>query len=152
MASINAGRRSRRSLMAEINVVPYIDVMLVLLVIFMVTAPLLAQGVKVDLPVADAEPIPPEADEPVVVSVDASGNISMSIGEGAGQPLDVQTVANRVAAVLRHKPKTPVLVRGDRSVDYGRVVELMAMLNGAGVAKVGLITEAPETPPPGRKR
>ncbi|HHH38408.1 MAG TPA: protein TolR [Sedimenticola sp.] len=130
--------------MAEINVVPYIDVMLVLLVIFMITAPLLTQGVKVDLPQADAEPLPPEATEPVVVSVDAAGNLFVDLGEGRNDPVDPETLVARVAAVLKYRPRTPVMVRGDRRVDYGRVVEAMVLLQRAGAPNVGLITETPE--------
>ncbi len=136
-------KKSRRP-MAEINVVPYIDVMLVLLVIFMITAPLLTQGVKVDLPVADAEPIPPEADDPVVVSVNSAGEFFIDVGEGKNKPVDEETLMTRVAAVLKYRPKTPILVRGDRSVDYGRVVRAMVLIQQAGAPNVGLITETPE--------
>ena len=130
--------------MAEINVVPYIDVMLVLLVIFMITAPLLTQGVKVDLPQADAEALPPEADDPVVVSVNKAGEFFIDIGEGKNDPVDPDTLMVRVQAVLKYKPKTPVMVRGDKDVDYGSVVEAMVMLQAAGAPNVGLITEIPE--------
>ena len=130
--------------MAEINVVPYIDVMLVLLVIFMITAPLLTQGVKVELPQADSEPLPPEADDPVVVSVDARGDFFIDVGEGKNDPVDEDTLMTRIQAVLRYKPKTPIMVRGDRNVDYGRVVEAMVLIQAGGAANVGLITESPE--------
>ncbi|MCP4126224.1 MAG: protein TolR [Gammaproteobacteria bacterium] len=136
-------KNSRRP-MAEINVVPYIDVMLVLLVIFMITAPLLTQGVKVDLPLADAEALPPEADDPVVVSVNAKGEMFIDIGEGKNDPVEPETLMTRVRAVLKYRPKTPIMVRGDRSVDYGRVVEAMVMIQQAGAPNVGLITEIPE--------
>jgi biopolymer transport protein TolR len=136
-------KKSRRP-MAEINVVPYIDVMLVLLVIFMITAPLLTQGVKVDLPQADSEPIPPEADDPVVVSVNDKGEFFIDVGEGKNSPVDEDTLMTRVAAVLKYRPKTPILVRGDRSVDYGRVVYAMVLIQRAGAPNVGLITETPE--------
>jgi len=137
-------RVRRRRLMAEINVVPYIDVMLVLLIIFMITAPLLTQGVNVALPQADSAPLPSEADDPVVVSVNREGEFFIDIGEGKNEPLDEETLVARVAAVIKYKPKTPILVRGDRSVDYGRVVEAMVLIQAAGVANVGLITETPE--------
>lgn len=137
-------QKQSRKPMAEINVVPYIDVMLVLLVIFMITAPLLTQGVKVDLPVADAEPVPPEADDPVVVSVNAKGEFFIDIGENKEQPVDEETLMTRVAAVLKYKPKTPIMVRGDRQVDYGRVVQAMVLIKNAGAPNVGLITESPE--------
>ncbi|WP_241087137.1 protein TolR [Candidatus Vondammii sp. HM_W22] len=136
--------RIKRKPMAEINVVPYIDVMLVLLVIFMITAPLLTQGVKVDLPLADSEPLPAEADDPVVVSVNATGDFFIDVGEGKNAPVDADTLMARVAAVLRYKPRTPIMVKGDRNVDYGRVVEAMVLLQAAGAPNVGLITESPE--------
>ncbi|MEW7979178.1 MAG: protein TolR [gamma proteobacterium symbiont of Phacoides pectinatus] len=130
--------------MAEINVVPYIDVMLVLLVIFMITAPLLTQGVRVELPQADAEALPPEADDPLVVSVNRGGEFFIDVGEGKNEPVDAETLMVRVQAVLKYKPKTPVMVRGDWDVDYGRVIEAMVMLQAAGAPGVGLITEIPE--------
>ncbi len=137
--------RQRRRPMAEINVVPYIDVTLVLLVIFIVTAPLLTQGVQVDLPQAAATPIVPEENkEPLVVTVDAQGRFYLNVGENPEAPVDEATLVNRVAAVLRHQPGTPVLVRGDRGVPYGRVVEAMSLLQRAGAPSVGLITEPPE--------
>ncbi len=130
--------------MAEINVVPYIDVMLVLLVIFMITAPLLTQGVKVELPQADAEPLSAEVDNPVVVSVNAEGDLFIDIGEGKNDPLDDETLMTRVAAVLKYKPKTPIMLRGDRNMDYGRVVEVMVLIQRAGAPNVGLITDIRE--------
>jgi biopolymer transport protein TolR len=129
--------------MAEMNVVPYIDVMLVLLVIFMITAPLLTQGVKVDLPQSSAEPIPPEQLESLVVTVDARGDYFLSVGEGRNKAIDPETLVNRVAAVMRNQPTTPVMVRGDKNVNYGEVVAVMALLQGAKVPSVGLITESP---------
>ena len=139
-----ARQRIRRRPMSEINVVPYIDVMLVLLVIFMITAPLLTQGVEVDLPQADAEPMDKEADDPLVVTVDGAGNIYIDVGENKNQPVDGDTLVQRVAAVLKYKPKTPVMVRGDAAVDYGSVVTAMVLLQRAGAPSVGLITEPPE--------
>ena len=130
--------------MAEINVVPYIDVMLVLLVIFMITAPLLTQGVKVELPQQDSEPLPPEADDPVVVSVNARGELFIDIGEGKNDPVDAETLVVRIQALLKYKPKTPIMVRGDRNVDYGRVMEAMVLIQQGGAPSVGLITESPE--------
>ncbi len=137
--------RQRRRPMAEINVVPYIDVTLVLLVVFIVAAPLFTQGVEVDLPQAAATPIVPEEDkEPLVVTVDAQGRFFVNVGEDPEAPVDEVTLVNRVAAVLRHQPGTPVLVRGDRDVPYGRVVEAMSLLQRAGAPRVGLVTEPPE--------
>ena len=136
--------KTKRRMMAEINVVPYIDVMLVLLVIFVITAPLLTQGVKVDLPQAASEPIESEVQEPLVVTVDVNGNYYLNVGEDERKPIDHQALVNKVAAVLRLKPNTPVMVRGDKDVNYGKVVTAMALLQKAGAPSVGLITEAPE--------
>ena len=129
--------------MSEINVVPYIDVMLVLLVIFIITAPLLTQGVKVDLPQADAQPLDVESQEPLVVSIDSTGSYYVNYGENQGSPVEPRVLANRVAALLRHRPGLSVVVRGDENVPYGDVVLLMTILQGAGAPSVGLITEAP---------
>ncbi|MET0065828.1 MAG: protein TolR [Candidatus Thiodiazotropha sp.] len=137
--------KNRRRPMSEINVVPYIDVMLVLLVIFMITAPLLTQGVQVELPQADAEPLPNEMDEPLVVTVDRNGDLFIDVGEGKNTPVDADALVNRVRAVLKYKPKTPVMVRGDRGVPYGRVVEAMVLLQEGGAPSVGLVTETPES-------
>ena len=133
-------RRIRRKPMAEINVVPYIDVMLVLLVIFMITAPMLTQGVQVDLPQAASEPVDRQDMEPLVVSVDVEGNLYINIGDAPDQPKDAATITARAAAVMRRRPGTPVMVKGDDKVDYGRVVEAMALLQRAGAPSVGLIT------------
>lgn len=139
--------KTKRRMMAEINVVPYIDVMLVLLVIFVITAPLLTQGVKVDLPQAASEPIESEVQEPLVVTVDVNGNYYLNVGEDEKVAIDHQAMVNRVAAVLRLKPETPVMVRGDKDVSYGKVVTAMALLQRAGAPSVGLITDAPEESP-----
>ncbi|MGD8378202.1 MAG: protein TolR [Gammaproteobacteria bacterium] len=149
------GGRSKRRLMGEINVVPYIDVMLVLLIIFMVTAPLLTQGVKVELPQADAKPISADElknHEPVVLSVDGSGRYFLDIGDRQDKPLTPREVVVRVAAVLKHRPGTPVFVKGDTSVDYGSVVRGMVLLQEAGAPSVGLITRTPDTEPVVRKK
>ena len=142
--------RSRRP-MSEINVVPYIDVMLVLLIIFMVTAPLLTQGVKVDLPDAAAQAIDP-ADlhnrPPVVLSVDRQGRLYLNQGERPEQPLEDTMIEARVAAVLRNAPGLPVFVKADREVPYGRVVEAMVLLQGAGAQKVGFLTDPVNLPGP----
>ena len=136
----------RRRLMAEINVVPYIDVMLVLLVIFMVTAPLLQEGVSVSLPQAASRPLPPQAREPVVVTVDAKGRLYLNVSDKPRAPIEPRALAARVAAVLRRVPETPVLVRGDRDARYEDVVRAMALLQTAGAGRVGLVTR----PPPAR--
>ncbi len=137
--------KNRRRPMSDINVVPYIDVMLVLLVIFMITAPLLTQGVQVELPQADAEPLSSEMDEPLVVTVDRNGDLFIDVGEGKNSPVVADELVNRVRAVLKYKPKTPVMVRGDRGVPYGRVVEAMVLLQEGGAPSVGLVTETPES-------
>jgi biopolymer transport protein TolR len=131
--------------MSEINVVPYIDVMLVLLVIFMVTAPLITQGVKVELPEADAEVIAGEASEPMVITVDQFGDLYLDLGENKNEPVDPETLIVRISAVLKYKPETPIMVKGDRTVDYGRVVEAMVLAQTAGAPSVGLITVPPES-------
>lgn len=138
-----AGNKKRRP-MSDINVVPYIDVMLVLLIIFMITAPIVQQGVEIDLPQAAANPISPDQDEPVVVSVDKNGDFFLDIGDQPDKPIDATLLVNRVAAVRQLKPNVPVLVRGDRDVGYGRVVDAMVLLQKAGVEKVGLMTDQPE--------
>jgi len=132
--------------MAEINVVPYIDVMLVLLVIFMITAPLLSQGVKVELPQAPAAPLERKPEEPLIVTVDSAGQTYLNYGEGQDRPLDAGTLLGRVGALLRQRPGVPVLVKGDRDVAYGTVVRVMALLQQAGAPSVGLMTEPPEPP------
>jgi biopolymer transport protein TolR len=132
----NRGRR----LMGEINVVPYIDVMLVLLIIFMVTAPMLSQGIKVDLPKAAAEPIEPDDLEPLLLSVDAAGAMYLNLGDPE-QALDPDRLLEVAAAALRREPERPVLVKADRAVSYGRVVEGMVLLQQAGAKKVGFVTE-----------
>jgi biopolymer transport protein TolR len=134
--------------MGEINVVPYIDVMLVLLIIFMITAPLLKEGVKVDLPTAGAKPIDPaflQKHEPLIVTVDAHGRLYVNFGPNSDQPADEATVASRTAALLRRDPQTPVLIRADTAVPYGTVAHAMVLLQRAGADKVGLLTD-PEPP------
>jgi biopolymer transport protein TolR len=143
-----SSNRRGRKLMAEINVVPYIDVMLVLLIIFMITAPLLTQGIKVDLPKAGAEPLPEDLmreHQPLILSVDASGNFYLNIGKDEETPIDENSVVERVSTVLRREPKTPVLVKADQSVPYGQVVAGMVLLQEAGAEKVGFITDPAET-------
>mgnify|MGYP001105421173 CR=1 FL=1 len=135
-------RRVRRRPMAEINVVPYIDVMLVLLVIFMVTAPLLYQGVEVNLPQATADPVPPQDKEPIIVEINRAGELFLSIGEQADdQPISLNDVVNNVSTVMNAQPDTPVYVRGDAEVAYQRVIEAMSALQNAGVPQVGLMTQ-----------
>jgi biopolymer transport protein TolR len=127
--------------MSEINVVPYIDVMLVMLVIFMITAPLLNQGVDVELPQADAEPMDSDQKDPLVLTVDAEGRYFLNVGDDSGESVDAEALVTRTSAVLRRRPDAVVMVRGDSGVDYGRVVEAMALLQQAGARRVGLVTE-----------
>lgn len=138
-----AQRRQKHRPMSEINVVPYIDVMLVLLIIFMVTAPLLMQGVKVDLPEAATDPVDNQDPEPLIVSINAGGELFLNLGAGQNQVLSLATVKQRVSVVMRRSPNKPVLVWGDRAVPYGQVVSLMAALQEAGAPSVGLVTEDP---------
>jgi biopolymer transport protein TolR len=141
------GSRGRR-LMGEINVVPYIDVMLVLLIIFMITAPLLTQGVKVELPKAGAEPLSARsAKDPVVLSVDRQGRLYLNVGGEPQVPADPDAIEARAAAALRADPQRAVLVKADTAVPYGVVVQAMVILQRAGAGKVGLVTNPlPRTP------
>jgi biopolymer transport protein TolR len=140
------GRRQRKS-MSQINVVPYIDVMLVLLIIFMITAPLLTQGVKVDLPEAHAKTLKVQKQEPIIVSVDRKGQYFLNVMDNPDIALTPNQLLTRIAAELaidRQDGKDEsILVKGDRNVDYGRVVQAMVLLQHAGVEKVGLMTEEP---------
>lgn len=133
-------RSHKKRLVAEINVVPYIDVVLVLLIVFMMTAPLLTQGVKVDLPQAAATPIEKD-EEPLIVSLKRDGSLYINLGKDNTKPASIEVIKQQVSGVLKSKPATPVLVWGDRSVSYGKVVELMSELQSAGADSVGLVTE-----------
>lgn len=137
-------RRRRRKPMSEINVVPYIDVMLVLLIIFMVTAPLITQGVQVDLPQADAEPLEDDQQTPLVASVDAEGNYYLNQGDNQDESMSAVDLATLVAAHLQMNPDTPVVVKGDGGVSYNQVVQLMVLLQRAGAQSVGLMTSPAE--------
>ncbi|PFG09028.1 protein TolR [Marinobacter sp. LV10MA510-1] len=135
---------SRRKPMSEINVVPYIDVMLVLLIIFMVTAPMLTQGVKVDLPQTSSDPIQAEKNvEAIIVSVDSNGAYYVEVGDRGSDPMALEELQSEVAKILSQRSNSEVLVRGDEQVRYGTVVRLMSALQSAGAANIGLITEAP---------
>lgn len=138
----------KRKLMGEINVVPYIDVMLVLLIIFMVTAPLLTQGVKVELPKAGAEPIEDVPNHPpLVVSVDVDGNLYINVGDDEDEPATGKEIVARTAAVLRNRPDTPILIKADRAVAYGNVVGAMVLLQQGGAENVGFVTDPLDTYP-----
>ncbi len=136
--------------MGEINVVPYIDVMLVLLIIFMVTAPLLTQGVRVELPRAGAEPLDPSLTKnsnPLVLSIDREGRLYLNVGSNPRQPLDEVTVEVRTAAALRRNPELPVLLKADYRIEYGEVMNAMVILQRAGATKVGFVSQPIPQPP-----
>lgn len=139
--AIRKRRVRRRRQMAEINVVPYIDVMLVLLIIFMVTTPLLTQGVKVNLPQAAAKSLPPEQTQPVIVTVNQAGQYFINLQANGKVPVSADAIQQDVRAALAKSPKRKVYVRGDRAVDYGKVVQAMVLLQQAGVPTVGLMTQ-----------
>lgn len=141
--------RIRKRPMSEINVVPYIDVMLVLLVIFMITAPLLSQGVKIELPKVPSKPLQTDSDKDsgidnLIVSVNSVGDFFVNYGANQEQPVNAADLTQRIAALLKYQPNIKVFVRGDTNARYGRVAGLMSLLQGAGVSSVGMITEPPE--------
>lgn len=143
-----ARRRERKEIVAEINVVPYIDVMLVLLIIFMVAAPLLTQGVKINMPEAQAKAIETKDQMPIIVAVDAQGRYYLNIAEVPELPMPSDKLVTRVAAELaialkKGSPRS-VYVKGDKEVGYGKVVNAMVLLQQAGVEEVGLLTQPPE--------
>jgi biopolymer transport protein TolR len=138
-------RRGSRSPVAEINVVPFIDVMLVLLVVFMITTPLLTQGVKINLPETTAKALPPQQKTPLIVTVDATGNYYLNISNKPNQPITPRVLSNLVTNELTmttDENERPVLVRGDKNANYGKVVEAMVLLQQAGAKSVGLITQS----------
>ena len=148
MAALSRSSRQRcsRRPMSQINVVPFIDVMLVLLIIFMITAPMLQQGVEVDLPQAEAETLDTDRQhsEPIVVTVTATGALSVNQGPRANQPLATGELIELVQGLLAATPDLQTYVRGDRNVDYGRVIDAMVALQRAGAGRVGLLTEPPD--------
>jgi biopolymer transport protein TolR len=133
--------KKKRKLNSDINVVPYIDVMMVLLVIFMITAPMLTQGVNVELPKASAEPVDDKDNEPVIVTVDAQGQYYIDIGGDPEEAVTAEVVSERIAKVLAANPEKMLLVKGDKNVNYDKVVHLMVLLQQAGAPSVGLVTE-----------
>lgn len=139
---------NRRKPMSEINVVPYIDVMLVLLVIFMATAPLLMQGVKVELPQAPSEALSNDQNDPLVVSVKDDGAIFVNIGirreEEKGRRVTIFSLADQASKIISARPDIPVYVRADYRLEYGTVIQIMTVLQNAGAQSVGLITDPPE--------
>ena len=134
------GRRKRRKLMSQINVVPYIDVMLVLLIIFMVTAPLLNLGVDIHLPQSAAKSVQ-DNKEPVLVSVDKDGNFFLTLGVSQREPIDADNLVRKVSAFVRANPQVSVMIGGDERVDYGKIYQAMVLLQQAGVPKVGLMSQ-----------
>jgi len=138
-------RRPRKKRMSEINVVPYIDVMLVLLVIFMITTPLLTEGVKVELPQADASPVDTKDEEPIVVSINKKGQFFLNLGKDTHKPIKNNELIKNIKTVLRHRTDKTVYVKGDRKVEYGKVVTMMALLKQSGIEHVGLVTRLDET-------
>jgi len=134
------GRRKRRKLMSQINVVPYIDVMLVLLIIFMVTAPLLNLGVDIHLPQSAAKSVQ-DTKEPVLVSVDKDGNFFLTLGGTQHEPIDADNLVRKVSAFVRAHPQVSVMIGGDERVDYGKIYQAMVLLQQSGVAKVGLMSQ-----------
>jgi len=148
--SMHTGRRKRRKLKAEINVVPYIDVMLVLLIIFMVTAPLLNLGVDIHLPQTQAKALQVEK-EPVLVSVDKDGNLYLTLGTTPKEAIDAQALVAKVTAFVQQNPQVPVLIGGDERADYGKVLSAMVLLQQAGVAKVGLMSQPAQQQPPAKR-
>ena len=133
-------RHRKRKLKSEINVVPYIDVMLVLLIIFMVTAPLLHLGVDIQLPKAQAKSLD-QSNEPVLVSVAQDGRLFLTLGKEERQEISPDGLLKKVSAFVRQNPQAPVLIGGDTRVDYGRVYEVMVLLQQAGAPKVGLMSK-----------
>jgi biopolymer transport protein TolR len=140
MSSSLAIRRRKRKLKAEINVVPYIDVMLVLLIIFMVTAPLLNLGVDIQLPQSKAKSVQNDK-EPAVVSVDRDGKLYLTLGPAKREPIEPDALVAKASAFVRENPQLPFLIAGDQRVDYGRIYQAMVLLQQAGVAKVGLMSQ-----------
>ncbi|HMU87571.1 MAG TPA: protein TolR [Agitococcus sp.] len=137
-------QRPKRHLLAEMNVVPYIDVMLVLLVIFMITAPMLTQGVKVELPKVASETIQVNSEEPVVVSIKADGSYWLKQGKDDNQSMALDELTSHLLTAQQQQPNLQVLINGDTQVPYGEVVKLMAALQKAQIIRVGLLTEPPQ--------
>ena len=140
--------RSRRKPMSEINVVPYIDVMLVLLVIFMATAPLLTQGIEINLPQKPSDPLSNDIDDPYVISVRKDGaifvNVGMSNVDGTATRVTVYSLEDQISKILSARPEVPIYIRADAELPYGDVVDVMTALQKAGANDVGLITDPPQ--------
>ena len=137
-------QRPKRHLLAEMNVVPYIDVMLVLLVIFMITAPMLTQGLKIELPKVASEAIQMDSQQPIIVSIKADGSYWLKQGDDDDQTMPLTDITQALLAVQQQQPNLQVLINGDTQVPYGEVVKLMASLQQAQIVRVGLLTEPTE--------
>ena len=137
-------RKNKRKLIAEINVVPYVDVTLVLLIVFMVTAPLLMQGVDVDLPQAPSAPLEENTNEPLIISIKADGSLYLNLGAASDKSIAIDLLEQRVSKVIKQALATPILIWGDKNIPYGKVVGLMTRLQSTGASSVGLVTETPE--------
>ena len=136
--------RKRRKLVSDINVVPYIDVMLVLLVIFMIAAPLMVQGIVVNLPEVKSDALPRENSDPLIISIKEDGSLFLETEGTRNLPMKVEELSVQVSAILKTNPSLQVIVRGDGGVKYKRVMELMAALQMSGAEDVGLITKPPK--------
>ena len=140
---MTSSRRRRRSLLSEINVVPYIDVMLVLLVVFMIAAPLMVQGVLVSLPETLSEPLPREKSDPLIISIKSEGLFFLETQATKNIPLNLEDISLHVDKILKANPSLQVIVRGNGNVKYQKVMELMSVLQASGAEEVGLITQPP---------
>lgn len=138
-------KRRRRTLLSEINVVPYIDVMLVLLVVFMIAAPLMVQGVLVNLPETLSEPLPREKNDPLIISIKSEGTFFLETQATKNTPLGLDEISIQVEKILKANPSLQVVVRGDGGVKYQKVMELMSVLQASGAEDVGLITQPPSS-------
>ncbi len=137
------GRTARYQPMSEINVTPFVDVMLVLLVVFMITAPLLTVGVEIDLPKAESESLSGD-DEPLTVSIDAEGQLFLQESQ-----IEIDELGPKLIAITGENPEARIFIRGDQAIDYGRVMQVMSTINMAGFTKVALITVTPIGEKPG---
>ena len=136
-------KKNKRKLLAEINVVPYIDVTLVLLVVFMVTAPLLIQGIDINLPETISSPLEKKHEDSLIISIKSNGNLYLNLGSKKELEISKLDLSEKVSKILKQNPNAPVLVRGDKNTSYGEVVKLMSLLQKSGVSSVGLVTEIP---------
>lgn len=132
---------SKRNLISDINVVPYIDVMLVLLVIFMISAPLMVQGIEVNLPEASSEALPVKNNEPLIVSITRDGSIFLETESTKNKSISIGEMGNLVTKIFENRPGLQVVIRGDSEVKYDRVMKVMAQLQASGASDIGLISQ-----------